>query len=309
MARAAAVLVVVWVAIVTSSSPARAGDAGVRQASPTAPTGTVVFVRGAPGSATFYLDDGKVPTVPPLAYGEVSPPAAVSVGWHAVRVTSTTPVKDAEPQMVGSFEMAAGSRKSVVSYLGPDAEPRVSVVPNDYTAPSPAFSVLRFWHGAVTGPVDVAVDGEVVLDNVVNMSSSSKANALVVPPGAHSVTVQSGDSGSVLLGPQRVELAPDTATSIYLLGGSSFDPQLSVLVQPPVPSSAVAPEVLSATASRPEQTPTGVPSGTDVLADINLSSHRLPLAVAALTVTLVGAACLLLSTRRHRAGETMGRAA
>ena len=306
--RAAAVLVMLLSALGAASSSARADPATARR-TPAASTGTVVFVQGAPRSHGFYLDGDGLPTVPALEYGEVSTPVAVSVGRHAVRVKSAVGGSGAASEMVGSFDVSAGSRQSVVSYLGADGSPQLSVVSNDYTAPKPGMSVLRFWHGAVTGSVDVAVDGEVVLDNVVNMSGSSNANALVLRAGPHSVAINSGDRAMVLVRPQRVELAANTAASIYLLGGSSIDPQLALLVQPPVPYSEIATEVLSATASQPAQTPTGVPSGTDGLADLDLSSHRLPLAIAAMTVTVVGAACLLFSTRRHRSGGRIGRAA
>jgi hypothetical protein len=307
--RAAAVLLMLLLALGPASSSARADPAAARQAGPAASTGTVVVVQGAPGSHGFYLDGGGVPTVPPLEYGEVSTPVAVSVGRHAVLVKPVGTGNGAGSEMVASFDVNAGSRQSVVSYLGPDAAPQLSVVSNDYTAPKTGMSVLRFWHGAVTGSVDVRVDGKAVLDNVVNMSARSNANALVLHPGPHSVAINSSDHAIVLVRAQRVELAADTATSIYLLGGSPLDPQLSLLVQPPVPSSDIATEVLSATASHPAQTPTGVPSGTDGLADRDLTSHRLLVAIAALTVTVIGATCLLLSTHRHRPGGPIDRAA
>ena len=194
-----------------ASSVDATGGSSAPQAS--SAQGQVTVVQAMPGSAVGVSIDGRSVQKGASAGSVLGPyslaPGAHKVTFSGVRGTSVTE----------EVEVAAGANRDVVLHLpqAVDGTPEV----NTYRTPSrtigPQKSRVLVAHTANVGAADVAFDGTVVFNNVVN----GQFAAADVPSGTHEVQLfpaGKDNSSSAVLGPLSMALPASTVTMSYAYG-------------------------------------------------------------------------------------------
>lgn len=244
--------------------------AGAQQA-----TATVTVVHGLRGLlADVYLDGELI--LEGFTPERATDPTQLPVGDHDIKVVEADEGFDADPVVSGTLTLAAGTNWSVVVHLSETGEPTMTPFANDVATVGPGTGRLVVRHTAAAPAIDVAVDGNPLKTGLANPDQAAQD----VAAKAYDISVSQAGGGEPLVPPSNMTLADGTAQLLYLIG-STEDDSLGWLVQ---------------TVTGLQTAPTGVPSGTDGLAE----PATFPVAVFALFVGLaVLTAPALVLRRRH----------
>lgn len=122
----------------------------------------------------------------------------------------------------------SGNVTIVASYSDPEfGRPTVQVFENDVSCYEAGDGRLGARHAATLDPVDVLVDGEVVLDGV----AWGEGADLDVPAGDYEVEIQLDADNSTVLGPTTVTVEEGQLLVLYAVGNIQFDANPDVLTQ------------------------------------------------------------------------------
>lgn len=194
--------------------PVAAGLTAPAQAAPRAAPapGQVMVVQAVPGAEVDVAVDGTT-VRRGAAAGSLVGPLALSGGKHDLVFTG---VPGGHPVRT-RLEVASGSSSDVVLHL-PASVDGAAVV-NTYRTPTkpigPGKARVLVAHTATVAPADVTFDGQVVFQDIAN-GEYAEAD---VPAGRHRVALlATGTTGTPILGPLAVGLAPRTATMAYAYG-------------------------------------------------------------------------------------------
>ena len=120
----------------------------------------------------------------------------------------------------------AGANVTVTANLTASGSPALNVFANDTSPVGQGDGRLIVRHIAAGPAVDVRVNGDVVIEDLVN----PQQKALEVPGGQYSAEVLMANSSVVDIGPATVKVTPNRVTIVYAWG-SSADGSLTLAIQ------------------------------------------------------------------------------
>jgi hypothetical protein len=276
-ARLAAVAVLALMCTPLGCTAASGGPVASRAAAAAA---QVTIVHGLRGKLVDVYVDGAL-LLPAFEPDKITDPTAVAAGPHKIELRDAGAAITSTPNATATADLAPGSATTIVAYFGDNDTWTVATYPSVEPAPSIAGrGRLVFRNNSSAGPVDISVDGALVVQHLV---APLEAVDEVGARPAHRVEVR-GSSG-VVVPADDVEVTAGRTRILYLVGSGS---DLTWLTQEALP-----------TASRPSSIATGN-SGLAASAPStagSLGGGTLLLAGVVAVATL----CAAASTRRRSA--------
>jgi hypothetical protein len=247
-----------------------------------APTGTVTVVHAFRGLVADVYLDGKV-ALQGFQPERTTEPLQLPAGDHQVAVREAKADPSSKPAVAGTLKVTAGGNISAVVHMAQDGSPTMTQFDNDVTKVAPGSARLVIRHTAAAPAVNVVVDGSPLATNLSNPNQSSSRE---LPASAHEVTIDAAGGGAVIA-PNTITLADGTEQILYLIGKAS-DNSVGLLTQ---------------TVQGLSSAPTGVPTGTDGLAQ----PARFPITVFIVLLALAAMTAPALRLRRGHVAQRVKR--
>ncbi|QKV80307.1 DUF4397 domain-containing protein [Amycolatopsis sp. Hca4] len=240
----------------------------------------VSVVHGIPGQPVDVYVNGKK-TLDNFQPATVAGPLSLAAGTYDVALTK--PGEPASNPLLENKALAVpgGKNLSLVAHLDTAAKPALTAFVNDVSRTAPGKARLVVRHTAAAPAVDVRAGGKPVFPGLTN----PKEAMADLPAGTVSADVTLAGTGTVVLGPKDLALAPGTETIVYAIG--SADAKTLTLAAQTIKNLGAA--------------PSSMPTGNGGLAaDTGTGSWARP-AAGGLLVALAGA--FLLRRRVQRASR------
>lgn len=210
---AGALPILIAAGVAAPAAHASSVDATGDSAAASPAQGQVTVVQAMPGSAVGVSIDGRSVQKGASA-GSVLGPYSLSPGAHQVTFSDVRGTSVSEQVQVQS-----GANRDVVLHLpqSVNGSPEVNTYRTPGRSIGPQKSRVLVAHTANVGAADVAFDGTVVFDNVVN-GQYAEAD---VPSGTHEVQLfpaGKDSDGNSVLGPLSMALPASTVTMSYAYG-------------------------------------------------------------------------------------------
>lgn len=185
----------------------------------------VSVFHGVPGLTVDVYANGKQ-LLPDFKPGTLTDPLPLDPGTYDIQVFQAGADPSGTPAIEKSVDVPAGANATIAAHLNASGDPVLTAFVNDTSRVPSGKARLTVRHVAAAPAVDVRAGGTPVFRNLTNPNEETAE----VDPGTVDADVVLAGTGTVVIGPAKLNLTGGSNTVVYAWG-SADDQNLALKVQ------------------------------------------------------------------------------